>query len=82
MRINIYLVRAFQFLQQFCLVVHHKPGKEHIISDTLSRLANANYAGHDNVYSTLDTLYIYHTTLMEISPNLIKRILDDYLADD
>lgn len=82
MRMNVRLVRASQFLQQFRLVVRHKPGKEHIIPDALSRLASANRAGHDEIYSELDALFTYHATLVEISPDLIKRILDGYLADD
>ncbi len=82
MKMNVCLVRASQFLQQFRLVVRHKPGKEHIIPDALSRLASANRAGHNKVYSELDALFTYHTTLVEISPDLIKRILDGYLADD
>ena len=79
---NVRLARASQILQQFCLVVRHKPGKEHIIPDALSRLTSANRAGHDKVYSELDALFTYHATLVEISPDLIKRILDGYLADD
>ena len=63
-------------------MVRHKPDKEHIIPDALSRLASANRAGHDEVYSELDALFTYHATLVEISPDLIKRILDGYLADD
>ena len=82
MRINVYLVRVSQFLQQFCLVVWHKPGKKYIIPDTLRRLASANRARHDEVYSELDALFTYHATLVEISPDLIKRIFDGYLADD
>lgn len=76
MRMNVHLVRASQFLQQFCLVVRHKPGKEYIIPDALSELASANCAGHDDFYSELDALFTYDTTLVEISPDLVKRILD------
>ncbi len=79
---NVCLMRASQFLQQFRLVVRHKPGKEHIIPNALSRLASASHAGHDEVYSELDALFTYHATLMEISPNLIKHIFDGYLAND
>lgn len=79
---NICLMRASQFLQQFRLVVRHKPGKEHIIPDALSRLANANCAGQNEVYSELDALFIYHATLVKISPDLIKRILDGYLSNN
>ncbi len=62
--------------------MRHKPGKEHIIPDALSRLANANRASHDDLYSELDTLFMYHTILVEISPNLATRILDGYLSDN
>ena len=36
MRLNLRLVHASQFLQQFKLDVRHKPGKEHIVADALS----------------------------------------------
>ena len=82
MRMNVCLIRAFQFLRQFRLVVHYKPGKEHIIPDALSRLASANCARHNKAYFELDTLFTYNVTLMEISPDLIKRILDGYLTNN
>ena len=52
-RMNVRLVRASQFLRQFRLAVRHKPGKEHIIPDALSRLPSTN---HDAV-STKQTDY-------------------------
>lgn len=81
MRMNVRLVRASQFLRQFRLVVRHKPGKEHIIPDALSRLASANNPGHNASYSKLDALFVYHTTLVEINPDLVTRILEGYAAD-
>ena len=81
MRINVCLVRAFQFLRQFRLVVRHKPGKEHIIPDLLSRLASANNTFQDDEYLELDSLFAYHITLVEINPDLVKRILDGYAVD-
>ena len=81
MRMNVRLVRASQFFRQFRLVVRHKPGKEHIIPDALSRLASANNTFQDDEYSELDSLFAYHTTLVEINPDLVKRILDGYAAD-
>jgi hypothetical protein len=38
------LVRASNYLQQFNLNVHHKPGKEHIVPDALSRLKSSSKA--------------------------------------
>lgn len=79
---NVHLMRASQFLQQFYLVVRYIPGKEHIIPDVLSRLVSANRARYNNLYSELDALFTYHVTLVEISPKLIKQSLDGYLADN
>ena len=42
MRMNVRLIRASQFLRQFRLDVCHKPGKDHIVPDALSRLASLN----------------------------------------
>lgn len=81
MRMNVRLVRASQFLKQFHLIVRHKSGKEHLILDTLTRLASANSSGHDLEYAELDALFVYHTTLVEINPDLVKRIFDGYNAD-
>lgn len=81
MRLNLRLVQASQFLQQFKLEVRHKPGKEHIIPDALSRLANTAPPPTDPQYSELDALYIYNTTLIEIHPHLISQILAGYDSD-
>lgn len=79
---NVYLVRASQFLQQFCLVVRHMPEKEHIILDVLNKLVSAKCARHNDHYFKFDALFIYYTTLMEISPKLVEHIFDGYLADN
>lgn len=81
MRMNVRLVKASQFLRQFHLIVRHKSGKEHIIPDALSRLASANSSGHNTEYAKLDALFVYHTTLVRINPDLVKQILDGYTSD-
>ena len=81
MRLNLRFVRASQFLQQFKLDVRHKPGKEHIIPDTLSRLASSNIGTIEPSYSELDALFFYNTTLVEIYPTLVSRIIAGYNAD-
>lgn len=82
---NVQLIRASQFLCQFSkLEIRHKPGKEHIVPDALSRLAsaNTNLPSLDPEYSELDALFTYTTTLVDIHPDLIKRIIDGYKADE
>ena len=81
MRINIRFVRVSQFLHQFRLVMRHKPGKEYIIPNVLSKLASANDTFQDDVYSEFDSFFVYHTTLVKINPDLGKCILDRYAAD-
>ena len=81
MRMNLRLVRASQFLQQFKLDVRHKPGKEYIIPDALSRLASTNVGCTDPSYSELNALFTYNTTLIEIHPGLVSRILAGYEDD-
>lgn len=81
MRMNVRLVRASQLLRQFHLIVRHKPEKEHIISYALSRLASTNSTSHNAEYAKLDTLFVYHTTLVRINPDLVKRIFDGYTSD-
>lgn len=82
MRINIRIVRVSQFLHQFHLVVWHKLSKEHIILDALSRLANTNDTIYNNKYSKLKSLFAYYITIVEINSNLVKRILNGYMADN
>lgn len=81
MRLNLRLVRASQFFQQFKLDVHHKPGKEHIIPNALSRFTSANICPANPFYSELDAFFVYNTTLIEIHPTLVSRILAGYNVD-
>ena len=78
---NLRLVRASQFLQQFRLDVRHKPCKGQIIPDALSCLASTNVGCANASHSELDALFTYNTTLIEIHPNLISRILVGYEDD-
>ncbi len=85
MHMNVLLVRVSQFLRQFSkLEIRHKPDKEHIVSDTLSCLAsaNTNLPFLDPEYFELDALFTYTTTLVDIHPDLIKRIIDGYKANE
>lgn len=71
MRLNLRLVQASQFFQQFKLDVRHKPGKKHIIPDALSRLASANRLPTNTQHSELDALFVYNTTLIKIHPTMV-----------
>ena len=67
-KLNLWLVRAFNYLQQFNLDIQHKSGKQHIILNTLFRLASMN-EGSSSHEGELDTLYdyAYTTSLVKMS---------------
>ena len=81
-RSNIRHVRASQFLRLFNLDVRHKPGKEHIVPDALSRLASANRDASINSedYSELDCL-THVVTSVQMNDDLRKRIKEGYEED-
>ena len=84
MRMNLRLVRAFQFLSQFNLDVRHKPDKEHIVLDALSRLVSANHEKSiaTSEYDELSKIDAYFTvTLIEMSDDFRKKLLQEYKED-
>lgn len=81
MRLNLRLVKASQFLQQFKFNVHYKPGKEYIISDALSWLVSSNISSAQFSYFELDALFLYNTIFVEIHPALLSRIIARYNVD-
>ena len=81
-RSNIRLVRVSQYLSQFSLDIRHKPGKDNIVSDALSRLSSTDMClSGSNDYSELDALYVYNTTFVEISENFRNRLIQEYFND-
>ena len=82
-QMNICLVRASQFLQQFRLVVQHKPRKEHILPDALSRLAsaNTNLPSQNPTYSKLDALFVYNAMLVAMNEDLAQCIVEGYKSN-
>lgn len=56
-RLNLRLVRASQYIQQFRLLVYHKPGKLNCVADALSRLP-AQGKAVPRVDDDLDALHV------------------------
>ena len=80
MRMNVRLIRASQFHRQFELQVTHKPGKEHIVPDALSRLASLNQDSTiASEHSELDILFT--TSLVQISTDFYDRCVHGYQQD-
>jgi hypothetical protein len=61
MRMNLRLIRAFQFLSQFSnLKIRHKSEKYHLISDALSRLQSLNKENLSDDHDELNELFVDH----------------------
>ena len=80
-RLNLRLVRAFQYIQRFELDVRHKPEKRNVIPDALSRLASINNQSEPSGHVELDMLYVYTATLVEINNDFKRRIIKGYRSD-
>jgi hypothetical protein len=90
MRMNLRLIRVSQFLSQFSnLKIRHKSRKYHLILDALSRLQSLNKENLSNDHAKLNKLFVnhnvihaYNTTLIELSSEFRKRIIDDYFTNE
>lgn len=80
-KLNLRLVRAFEFFSRFNFDIHHKSRKKHIVSNALSRLASVNYETELKNNDELNILFVYNTTLVELSQEFREKILTDYIFD-
>ena len=90
-KMNLRLVRASKFFQRFDLDVKHKPGKDNVVPDALSRLASSNKSNYPPTRSELDALhctscdtvpvYQYAATLVEMSEDFKKKVFEGYKKD-
>ena len=83
-KLNLRLVRASEYLQQFRLDVRHRTGKSNTVPDALSRLASTLGAIKDpDELGTLETLhaYTFHATLVEMSVPFKEQLVLGYTKD-
>ena len=89
-KLNLRLVRASDYIQRFRNIeFRHKPGKQHVVPDALSRLdaamGDAEYSRKSSKEEgVLDALHgcAYATTsLVEMSPELRREIVEGYTKD-
>lgn len=79
-KLNLWLVRASDYVQRFPLVIKYKPGKHHIISDALFRLEAEGKEVLDNQgEGELDVLFT--TTLIEMSKEFREKLIQGYKDD-
>ena len=83
-KLNLRLIRASEYIQRFrSLEFRHKPGKQHVVPDALSRLGQAGSSIKSQEEGQLDTLHgcAYHVTLVEMSDSFKRRLVEEYPKD-
>ncbi len=87
-RLNLRLIRVFEYIQRFNVIIKHKFDKQHIVSDALSRLASEN---DENVFDSeelnaliaeimnLNALFII--ILVEMSDEFRIKIISEYFSN-
>ena len=84
-KLNLRLVRAFEYIQKFDLTIRHKSDKLHLVSDALSRLSVThisitNTFNQDfNNNNELNVLFVAFMTKM--TSKLKKRLLHKYILN-
>ncbi|OQD67322.1 hypothetical protein PENDEC_c039G03438 [Penicillium decumbens] len=81
-RLNLRLVRASQYIQQFRIKIHHRSGRSNLIAHALSRLpskAPTQPKPDDDLdalaVDVLDTSYVFLTSAVEMSPAFRQKLL-------
>ena len=83
-KLNLRLIRASQYLSQFRLDVRHRPGKQHVVPDALSRLLTVtNYEGGEPTSpdGTLDEVFSFNAFLAEMSSEFKNQLIQGYKDD-
>ncbi len=87
-RLNLRLIKVFEYIQRFNVIIKHKSDKQHIVSDALFRLASEN---DENVFDSeelnaliieimnLNALFII--ILIEMSDEFKIKIIFEYFSN-
>ena len=84
-KLNLQIIQASEYLQQFNLDVCHKPGKTHIIPNALSHLASCKETARsiaegelDALAATVQEIWANPTTLVELSNDFKEKLKTGY----
>ena len=84
-KLNLHIIQALEYLQQFNLDVRHKPGKMHIILNALSCLANQEEMTRSTTKSKLDApaataqeIWANPAMLVELNNNFKEKLNTGY----
>lgn len=78
-KLNLRLMRASDYIQRFNIILKHKPGKQHIVPDALSRLPTDNAEYRLGAEGELDVLFT--TSLVEMDQSFKQQLSNNYEKD-
>ncbi len=78
-KLNFRLIRVFEYIQRFNVLIKHKSEKLHVVSDVLSRLPSENDDANTSDSKKLDAFFI--NTLMKMKSSFKTKIIDKYFTD-
>ena len=84
-KLNLRLVRAFDYIQRFNLIIKHKSERLHLISDALSRLSiktfsqKPSYQFESEHDEKLDVLFI--AAIVKINSDFKQKLIQRYVDD-
>lgn len=83
-KLNLRLIRASEYIQRFNIIIRHKPGKNHVVPDALSRLATESDPDPgpeegelDALSATVESVFNL-SSVVEISKEFRERIIEGY----
>ncbi len=77
-KLNLRLIRTFEYIQRFNIIVKHKSEKQHIVSNVLSRLVSEN----DEFVSDAEKLNVlFIIILVKMNLAFKNRIITEYFKN-
>ena len=85
-KLNLCLIQATAYIQQFQLKIHHKSEKQNTVSDAFSKLSHQEAETEANKKFILNILfiefiYIFHVLITEVSDEFKILLREDYKHD-
>ena len=83
-KLNLRLVRVFDYIQRFDLIIRHKSEKLHVVLDALFRLFTSNSKSTIEDENELNMLFIsahFTVSLIAIDDDFKKRIVSEYVEN-
>src|SRR5436190_20978009 len=80
-KLNLQLVQASQYIQNFCLQIFHKLEKTHLVSNTFSQLSSEALFNNIEFINILHEDVKYTATMIELSEKFRKHLQDKYQKD-